>query len=262
MIGNFFAVVYYTWIFKKRPTSLSVSRKHFWPSKRIITEVLKIGFPAAIAQIMMSVANILQNSLASSYGNNAVAAVGVSIKVLTMVAMIITGYSAGYMPFAGYNYGAKKMKRTLSAFWFTTITSTIACLVLMIPFTLLGPAFMRVFTSSEEIIETGVYCLHVQVLCVPVLGIQLTAMTTFQATGQALKSLVVNLGRQCIFYMPALVVFEKIWGFRGLMYAQVFGDYATMLMAVIFVIPLIKWLKNEMVKQEMAKEADIRSSGE
>ena len=130
VIGNFFAVIYYTWIFKKRPTNLSISRKNFRPSRRIITEILKIGFPAAIAQIMMSAANILQNSLASGYGNNAVAAVGVSIKVLTMAAMIITGYSAGYMPFAGYNYGANNMKRTLSAFWFTSATSTIACFLL------------------------------------------------------------------------------------------------------------------------------------
>lgn len=255
VIGNFFAVVYYIWIFKKRPTNLSISRKYFKPSKRIVMEILKIGFPAAIAQIMMSVANILQNSLASGYGNNAVAAVGVSIKVLTMAAMIITGYSAGYMPFAGYNYGAKNMKRTLSAFWFTTITSTVACFILMIPFTLLGPAFMRAFTSSEEIIEIGLYCLSVQVFCVPVLGIQLTAMSTFQATGQAVKSLIVNLGRQCIFYMPALVICEKVWGFQGLMYAQVFGDYTTMLMAVILVIPLIKWLGNEKEKQENTEEA-------
>ena len=54
IIGNIFAVVYYLSIYLRGKTSLSVFPRDFKPSRRILAEVLKIGLPSSVSQIIMS----------------------------------------------------------------------------------------------------------------------------------------------------------------------------------------------------------------
>lgn len=242
VFGNIFAALYCMFVIKKKDTFLSISFRDFKPDKKIVVEIIRIGLPSSITNFVMSFSNVMLNNFASAYGNNAVSAVGVSGKLMSVMTMVIGGYVTGYLPFVGYNFGAGNIKRVRSSFFFTAVTSTVFGIVLMLPFALLGGIFMRAFTSTEEIIELGAKCLQIYVFCLPVLGIEYTVTTTCQATGKALAAMVSNLGRQGIFFIPALIFFKEIWGFWGLIYAQVAADYATVVLAVILAVPLLKWL--------------------
>ena len=136
IIGNAGAAVCYFFIYFKTKNSLSLLPRDFKPSKRILSEVLKIGIPSAASTILMSVAGILMQNIASGYGDYVISAYGVATKMITMAFMLILGYVSGYAPFAGYNFGAKNYDRMLSALKFVAITSTCACLVFLIPFIL------------------------------------------------------------------------------------------------------------------------------
>lgn len=120
--GNFFAVIYYISIFLKGKTALSIAPIDFKTSARIFQEVLKIGLPNSISKIIMSFSNILLNNLAVGYGDYVISAYGVTGKLINIVFMITVGYVSGYMPFARYNYSAKRIKRMLSALKFTILS--------------------------------------------------------------------------------------------------------------------------------------------
>lgn len=254
VIGNFFAVLYYLWVFLKGNTVLSVKPHDFCPSTRIFKEVLKIGLPNSISQIIMSFSNIILNNLAAGYGDYVISAYGVAGKLISMVFMITIGYVSGYMPFAGYNYGAMNIKRMVLALKFTMISGTVLCLVLLVPFIWLAPAFVKAFTSDARIIETGVSFLRAYAWVVPFMAIQMSIMCTFQATGNALRAMAVNLGRQLLFNIPFLYLFNHLWGLTGLFYAQAGADICTTLLAVFTGIPLL-WKLYRM--KERVVEANI-----
>ncbi|MCI8646312.1 MAG: MATE family efflux transporter [Firmicutes bacterium] len=242
IIGNLFGVVYYLILFFKEKTALSIKLKDFKPSRQIFREVLKIGLPNSISQIIMSFSNIILNNLAVGYGDYVISAYGVAGKLISMVFMITVGYVSGYMPFAGYNYGAKKMKRMLSALKFTIFSGTVLCLILLIPFLWFAPAFVKAFTSDTQIIEVGVAFLRAYAWVVPFMALQMAMMCTFQATGSAVCAMMVNLGRQCLFTIPFLYLFHHLWGLTGLMYAQTGADMCTTLLGVLIGIPLLRRL--------------------
>lgn len=160
IIGNSAAVVYYLGIFLRGKTELSIFPRDFKPSRRILKEVLKIGLPSSVSQIIMSFSNIMLNNLAAGYGDYVISAYGVAGKLTTMVFMITIGYISGYTPFAGYNYGGKNYRRMLSAMKFSMLSGTVVCLILLIPFLWLAEGFMRLFTSDPQIIATGVLFLR------------------------------------------------------------------------------------------------------
>ena len=242
IIGNFFAVLYYIRIFSKKKTVVSIKPRDFRPSVTIFREVLKIGVPNSISQIIMSLANIILNNLAVGYGDYVISAYGVAGKLINMVFMITVGYVSGYMPFAGYNYGAKNYKRMLSALRFTILSGTGLCLILLIPFLGLASGFVTAFTSDPQIIEVGVTFLHAYAWAVPFMALQMSMMCTFQATGNALRAMLVNLGRQCLFNIPFLYLFDYLWGLNGLLYSQMTADMCTTVLGVLLGIPLIRRL--------------------
>lgn len=254
VIGNFVAVIYYIIIYLKGKTALSIMPRDFKPSMRIFGEVLKIGLPTSVSQIIMSFANILLNNLAAGYGDYVISAYGVAGKLITIVFMVTVGYVSGYMPFAGYNYGSGNIRRMISALKFTMLSGTGLCLIMLIPFVWLAPSFVRAFTSDRQIIETGVQFLHAQAWAVPFMAVQMTMMCTFQATGQAVRAMIVNLGRQCLFYIPFLYLFNYLWGLKGLLHAQMAADLLTTAIALLIGIPLLRSLYQ---KFGMEKEAAV-----
>ena len=254
ILGNTCAAVYCILVILKKNTFLSVSIKDFKVERKIVGEIFRIGLPSSLTNLVMSISNILLNNFASNYGNSAVSAVGVSGKLMTVMTMIIGGYGMGYLPFVGYNYGAGKMKRVRDSFWFTTISSTIFGLALTIPFWMFGSGFMRVFTSDEKIIELGVHCLKIYVFCLPVLGLQYTVTSTFQATGKAIFAMFSNLGRQGIFFIPTIIVFKKLFDFYGLIWAQVAADYMAVVLCILLALPMIKKISKSVAMAHDGKE--------
>lgn len=242
VIGNFCAVVFYVVVYLKGNTSLSIQPKDFKPSLQIFKEVIKIGLPSTIAQTLSSIMLILFNNLAVGYGDQVISAYGVAVKMITMEFMIIFGYVQGYVPLAGYNFGAGNVKRMINGLKFTIVTGTGICLLFLIPFTVLAPTYMGAFTTNREIIEIGTLFLHAQAWAVPIMAIQTSLMSTFQATGQAMRALVINLGRQCLFYLPFLYLFNHLWGMNGLLHVQMVSDLATTIVAVLIGYPFFKKL--------------------
>lgn len=242
VIGNFCAVVFYVVVYLKGNTSLSIQPKDFKPSLQIFKEVIKIGLLSTIAQTLSSIMLILFNNLAVGYGDQVISAYGVAVKMITMEFMIIFGYVQGYVPLAGYNFGAGNVKRMINGLKFTIVTGTGICLLFLIPFTVLAPTYMGAFTTNREIIEIGTLFLHAQAWAVPIMAIQTSLMSTFQATGQAMRALVINLGRQCLFYLPFLYLFNHLWGMNGLLHVQMASDLATTIVAVLIGYPFFKKL--------------------
>ena len=245
ILGNAAAVIYFLVIYLKGKTLLSIRPRDFKPSRRIFSEVLKMGVPSSISQIFMSISNILLNNLAVTYGNFVISGYGVAGKLISMVYMVTVGYVSGYMPFAGYNIGARNIKRMMSGFKFTLITSTAGCLVLLVPYLLLSGPFVSAFTPDPDIIRTGTMFLNRWAFALPLLGIQLTMMCTFQATGKAVYALIVNLGRQCLYYIPLLYLLNSLFQLPGLMTAQPAADILTTITAVLLGINLLRKLHRE-----------------
>lgn len=249
IIGNFVGVVYYIVVYIRGDIPLSIQLKDCRPSIRIFSEVLKIGLPNSVSVIIMSCSNIILNNLASDFGDHVVSAYGVSGKLIQMVFMIVVGYVTGYMPFAGYNYGAGNFKRMLSALKFTMLSGTGICLVLLIPFIWLSPNFVGAFTTDAQIIDVGVRFLRAQAWAVPIMAVQSTMMVTFQATGQAIRAMTVNMGRQLLYNIPFLFLFSHFWGLNGLLHAQMAADYCTVITAVLIGIPLLRSLYQQSKQQ-------------
>ena len=249
IIGIAMADIYCLVVLLTGKTTISLRIGDFKPAARIYKEVFKIGVPACAGQLLMSVTNTAFNNLAVGYGDYVISAYGVAGKMIYIALIIVNSYTGGYMPFAGYNLGANRIDRVTEAFKFTIISSTILSLVLLVPFVGVARPFMTAFTSDKATIDVGVMILSTWAVCLPFIGIQFTMMSTLQVFGQAARAMIVNIGRQSIFYFPFLYLLNHFFGLTGLFAINPVSDIITTVAAVLLVIsPLRKLMR-------VAKEA-------
>ena len=68
-------------------------------------------------------------------------------------------------------------------------------------------------------------------------GVYYVLINALQAMGAATPSLIINLSRQGLIYIPALFFLEAVLGITGLIWAQPVADVLSLLLAVVLYVP-------------------------
>lgn len=234
VLGNVLSVLIFAFFYFRRKTLLRPAVKYIKFDAEIIKEVFWVGIPATLEQLLASAAYIVNNNLASAYGDSTLAAMGISSKIMTFGNYIYQGFSAGCQPLMGYNYGAKnysRMRRLMKAGM--GITCGIEFFI-MIMIGFFAPYFIMIFSRSEHVIAIGTQVMRASMLCLPFIGATSISRSTFQAMGKPQNALIITIFRQLILYVPLLFTLNHFLGFAGLIYAQPLTEFIIMFFAVSF----------------------------
>lgn len=211
---------------------LTIKFSNFKPRKRIYEEVLKIGVANLLVQVLMSLSISALNISARAYGDAAIAAIGITVRVSALVLFVVLGYNQGFQPIAGYNYGAKKYDRLKEAINVsrirTTTFSTLATIFLFI----FSKYAIIIFSKDPEVIRIGTRALRAMILMYPFLGFILLYNSLFQAVGYGKQALILSMARQGIFFMPAIFILPKFFGLNGVLYSQAVADFMTLILTI------------------------------
>lgn len=205
--------------------------KFNWP---IIRSVLYIGMaPFLINVAGASINAIVNNSLLKYGGDNAIAAVVVFNRFVTIFVFIVLGICQGMQPILGYNYGKGQLDRLfktlrLAAFVAVVIT-TIGSIIGQAAPRAIASAFMQ----DEAQIFSAVNCLRITTLSFWMVGFQIIATNFFQSLGMAGKAVFLSLTRQVIFMIPLLFILPPRFGLTGVWSAFPICDIASALIAGI-----------------------------
>lgn len=231
IIGNICATLYYLFYFWKGKTVLSISPKLFSMDRDILIGVFSIGIPASLNNVLMSVSNIVLNLYLVSYGNAAVAGMGVAMKVNILVILVCLGMGMGVQPLVGYNYGANNHHRMKQVMKFGILCNICIGTLVTVIYCVFTKPIINAFIHDPEVIDYGITMLRVLMISGPFIGIMFVLNFSFQAMGKALPSLLLSIGRQGLFFFPILILSNKLFGLDGVIFAQPLADIASVFIA-------------------------------
>ncbi len=224
VIGNLFGAVYYILYFLSGKSSLSIRLKDFTLKEKVCTSVLAIGIPSALGSVLMSVSQIIINSQMAEYGDMAIAGMGVAMKVVTITGMVCMGLGQGVQPLLGYCVGANLWKRFKNVFRFSIIFSLLLGVVMTIICYLFADKIVSTFLTDVTAFDYAVQFARILLTTSFLFGAFYVLTNALQAMGAATASLIINLSRQGIIFIPALFILKAIFGLNGLVYAQPVAD--------------------------------------
>ena len=160
VIGNVCADLYYIWFLIKKSKRLSVNFNLVKVNLGEVKDILVIGIPASITNLMQSIGVTLTNIFLLSYGNDKVASMGIVMKVNMIAVLILVGFAFGAQPLIGFNYGAKNFKRLKEVLSFSFKFQCTLAVILTAVLSLAAPYILGFFVDDINIINTGIHMLR------------------------------------------------------------------------------------------------------
>ena len=198
-----------------------------------LREILVIGVPASITNLMQSFAMTLTNRFLLPYGTENVAALGIALKVNMIVMLIMVGFAFGAQPLLGYNYGANNRERLRDILKFDVLVQLVFSVVMTVVFLISAPQIIRIFMSDGGVIQAGSRILRCMVITMPLMGIILVCTTLFQAAGKAMPAFLLSISRQGVALLICMVVLSAVFGFYGVILAQAAADVVSVVLALV-----------------------------
>lgn len=240
VLGNVVADIYYIYVMKKKAKRLSVAFSEAKIPGTMIREVLTIGIPASITNLMQSFMVMMTNHFLLAYGTDKIAAMGIALKANMITAMILVGFAFGGQPLVGYNYGSKNKKRLSEILKFAYALEMGLGLLFAMITSVFAPQIIGIFMKDPEIIANGAMMLRCQQLGMMFMAVILVSICVCQSVGNAIGSFVLSISRQGVLYLIALFIMSHVLGYTGVLVSQACADVATAVMAVMIIRKIIK----------------------
>lgn len=251
--------VYLLYIFKKK-SALKFSIKSCSLSKDIVSEIMKIGVPTLIFQVLTSLSIALINNQANGYGDSAIAAMGAVSRIISMGSLMVFGFIKGFQPIAGFNYGARKFDRLNEAIKTSVIWSTAFCAVFGIGMAVFSAPVISLFAKGDAyVIAVGQKALIANGLTFLLFGFYTVYSSLFLSLGKATKGFILGACRQGLCFIPVILLLPLFFGLDGIVFAQPLADILSALITVFMALPLKRELltakNDELSKMRAIKEA-------
>lgn len=236
VISNLVACVFFAFHIGTKSQFLTISVKWFKATKDILSNVFKIGVPVFIMSIFLGAMSLIFNYFLVEYGNQAVAAYGISSRLLQFPEFILMGLCEGVVPLVAFSFTANKlrMKHTIG---FTIKTIVALAVMFGIIVYLISDHLIGLFTNDPQLIEMGSYILHVTFLSLFITGMTTLFTGIFQATGQGTAAFIMSI-IQGITLIPVLYLANRMNGFHGVVWSIVIADAVAFLVGALILYVL------------------------
>ena len=224
--------------------------KFFTMKGWVYKEILSAGMPTLGRQGLASVASVLLNVAASGFGDAAVAAMSIVTRIMMFINSALIGFGQGFQPVCGFNFGAKRYGRVLEAYYFCRRVAFVFLLVMAVVMFAVSTPIMRLFRREDaEVVRIGALALKMQCVLLPIQSFTIIGNMLTQSIGYSFRATLTAIGKQGLFFIPAILILPGIYGVLGLQLAQPVADLLTFVLTQVIVVMVVKELKG------MEKEA-------
>ena len=233
--------LYIFYFFVSGKSDLQLRFSHLNLKLSIVKEMGSLGFVTLSRQAVVSFTVLLVNNILFSLAGPSMVAVYAIISRMLMFALFpILGITQGFVPIAGYNYGADKKDRVVLVIKkaLTYATALASFVFLMIYF--FSDAIAAAFTQEQSVIDATGAVLKWVFLSTPIVGIQLIGSAYFQAIGKAVPALLLTLTRQGFFFIPLVLILPQYFGVFGVWIAFPVAEGIATLVTAFFLFREVK----------------------
>lgn len=223
------------WYFLSKNSELQITECFYKLNIPIIKEIGGLGFVTLARQAIVSVTYLFMNNILFDLGGEtSVTAYAIVGRMLMFALFPVYGITQGFLPIAGFNYGAEQYKRVRDSI-LTAIKYGVILAAIIFVFLMLFPdAITKLFTRDVEVLKETPPAMRWVFAATPIIGIQLIGAAYFQAIGKATPALLLTLLRQGIFFIPLIFILPNFFGELGVWMSFPISDVLATLVTVYF----------------------------
>jgi putative MATE family efflux protein len=200
---------------------------HVLPVKELIAScrgILKIGLPAAGANMLTPIAAAIMTAIAAGYGESVVAGFGVGSRIESIALLVVLAMSMTLPPFISQNFGASHMHRVEKAYK-TSIKFVLFWQVLVYGVLLIAaPWIAAIFAKEEKVADIIVLFMWILPLGYGLQGVIILTNSSFNALHKPITALILSILRLFVCYVPLAYLGSYLFGLHGFFFGALLGN--------------------------------------
>ena len=227
--------IFIFWFFISKNSEMKISLVHFKLQRSIVSEISNLGSVTLSRQAIVSITYLLMNNILFDFGGEtSVTSYAIVSRMLMFALFPIFGITQGFIPIAGYNYGAQNYDRVKQAIRIAIIYAMVMASLVFVLLISFPELITRMFTTDSLVIEKTPTAMRWVFAATPIIAVQLIGSAYFQAVGKAIPALLLTLSRQGFFFIPLIFILPLWYGELGVWIAFPVSDVlSTLLTAYI-----------------------------
>ena len=208
--------LYILFFFNSNHSVLQPNFNDFKLNAGISKEIGALGSVTLARQGVISLSVLMVNNLLFGLGGESAVAVYAIISRLLMFSLFpVLGITQGFIPIAGFNYGAKNKKRVEQVIRTALLYATGFATLVFLMINIFSNSIGSIFTSELSVLEKAPAAIRWVFVATPIVGVQLIGAAYYQAIGKALPALLLSLTRQGFFFIPLVYILPSFLGING-----------------------------------------------
>ena len=233
-ISYFTCFVFIVWFFIYK-SELRLKLHHLKFNFPIVKEITSLSFVTFSRQGVVSILAIILNHTLYTYGGeHSVVVYGIISRMLMFALFPVLGITQGFLPIAGFNYGANNHKRVKETIFISIKYAAILATVIYVGILVFTRQIVAVFTTDETVLAETPNALRWVFAASPIIAIQLIGAAYFQAAGKAKKALFLTLSKQGFFLIPLVLILPNFFGIFGAWIAFPISDVLSTIITYYF----------------------------
>jgi multidrug efflux pump len=234
-LSNLGVVVYFVVWLTRHSEHVSLAPRWFTLAPAVLKPVFGVGAGELLQSAFLIITSLVLNNLAAAYGDSALAAMGVAVRIAQVPEFLVMGVTLGVLPLLAYSYGKGDRQRMRAAVRVSALT--VGALTLLSAATLfaLRDQVFAGFSDDDSVLAIGVVVLTAQLVAMVVNGFAGLITSMFQATGRAVPAIVMSVSQGVIF-VPVVLLGNLWFGLSGIIWALTATEVA------VFAIGAGMWL--------------------
>ncbi|MFA5559990.1 MAG: MATE family efflux transporter, partial [Methanofastidiosum sp.] len=231
------SVIPFYWLFIKKNCYISITLSKFRFYRSVVIDILRVGIPFSLSQLLMSFSFLGLNFLVVSVGGiDGIAVYTTGWRIVMFGTLPLVGMSTAVTAVTGAAYGANEIKKLDTAYLYSVKLGVLIEAFVAINVFVFAPQIASIFTQSSggaRILGDLILFLRISSIFYPSVAFGMFSSALFQGTGKGINSLIITLFRTIIFTIPfsyLFSIFLKI-GLKGVWWGIVAGNITGALIA-------------------------------
>ena len=182
---------------------ITLKIKNFIPKLKLLCEMLAISIPSVLMQAIGSVMTFSMNAILLKFSGAALNVFTVYFKLQSFIFMPVFGLNNGMIPIIAYNFGAQKKDRIYQTMKLSALSAVAYMALGLAAFQIIPGGLLGFFNASAEMLEIGKMALRIISISFIMAGFSIVSISTCQALGKSIYSLIVSVIRQLLVLIPA-----------------------------------------------------------
>ncbi len=229
----------YVELFVRRGES-RLSLKGFCFDRSTIGDLVRIGAPSMLSNLILYLGFYLINSEVQKYGADVLNGQGIANNISSVCFILPSSFASAVTTMVSMNVGAGQGERARTVTWVGCLMSAVTAALLIAVIVPASSSLTVMFTRETQVLDVANKALHIYTYSVIGFGVCMTQLGAFIGLGRTRITLVASILRIWLLRYLFILLTERALGVYSVFWGNLFSNYVAAAITSIMILR-VKW---------------------